>query len=424
MGNLYAIRRRAAPGRVPSPGRPCVWAVGGGKGGVGKSLVASSLAVAFARRGLRTVVVDADLGAANLHTWLGTQSPSRTLSHFLSGEVDDLAEVMAPTSVPNLSLVGGSRALTDMANPKSAQKQKFLRHIRRLGVDHVLVDLSAGSSFNVLDFFVAAQRGILVVTPEPTSIENAYYFLKAAFFRSLRAVARRPGVRAAIRVVLEERSRRRLLTPRELIAQVSQLDRSAGVLLQERARAFAPELIVNQVHPSEHRDPGRDIAIVARNFLGIHVQPLGCLPRDAHVVDSLREQRPVLERFPGCSFVRDLEKVAVRLLRNGAAAEPETPAPVARSNASPAPEAPLDLSRPGACFRRRREQLGLDLAEVCRQTRIRGIERIEDERFAELPPEPYVRGFLLQYARALGIREGEALAASFLERYRQAVAQA
>ena len=194
--------RPSAPGRrssaLPGVGAPQIWAVGGGKGGVGKSVIASSLAAAIAGTGRRCVVIDVDLGGANLHTLLGVSRPLRTLSHLLTGEVASLAELMVPTSVPNLWLVSGNHALLDMANPKHSQKEKLFRHIRGLDVDDVVLDLGAGSAFNVLDFFLLARRGLVVVTPEPTAIENAEHFLKAALYRSLRVVAGRPDVRAAI----------------------------------------------------------------------------------------------------------------------------------------------------------------------------------------------------------------------------------
>ena len=153
---------------------PCIWAIGGGKGGVGKSVLTSSLGIALANTGQRCAVVDVDLGGANLHTLLGVPRPARTLSHFVRGEVASLEEILCPTSVRNLSIVSGSSALLEMANVKHAHKEKLLRHVRKLDVDHVLLDLGAGSAFNVLDFFVAARRAVVVVIPEPTSFENAY----------------------------------------------------------------------------------------------------------------------------------------------------------------------------------------------------------------------------------------------------------
>ena len=149
----------------------------------------------MARSGERVVIIDADLGGANLHTVLGVSHPGQTLSHFLNNEVDSLESVMCEGPVPNLSLISGAQALYEMANPSHSRMRKLLRHIHRLDVDHVFLDLGAGSAFNVLDFFLAADRGIMVIVPEPTSIENAYHFMKAAFFRALRTAAKTTTVR-------------------------------------------------------------------------------------------------------------------------------------------------------------------------------------------------------------------------------------
>ena len=243
----------------PLAGTPRIWAVGGGKGGVGKSVVTSSLAAAMAGMGRRVAVIDADLGAANLHTLLGAARPRVTLSHFLSGEVDSLAEVMVQTSVPNLWLVSGHQALIEMANPKQREKEALHRQIQLLEVDEVLLDLGAGSAFNVLDLFLLAQRGIVVVTPEPTAIENAEHFLRAAVYRSLRFVARRPDVNAAIAQLRDKHHKRRVRSAQELIALVREIDPTAAKPLEERAKGFAPMLIVNQVQSVEHRRTGPEL---------------------------------------------------------------------------------------------------------------------------------------------------------------------
>ena len=87
-----------------------------------------------------------------------------------------------------------------------------------------------------------------------------------------------------------------------------------------------------------------------------------------------------------------------------------------------APEIVLDVNEPGISLRRRREFLRLDLRELADRTRIRVLAAIEDERFSELPPEPYLRGYVAQYASELGIREAESLTSRYIERYRAAIA--
>jgi flagellar biosynthesis protein FlhG len=396
---------------------PRLWAIAGGKGGVGKSIVASNLAIAFAAQRQRCVLVDGDLGGANLHTLVGVTRPRLTLSMFLSGEVANLGEVAASTSIPRLSLIGGGEALRDMANPSHALKQKLLRHLRGLDADHVILDLGAGSSFNVLDLFLAAERRILVIDPEPTSIDNAYHFLKASFLRSLRAVARRPEVCVHLEQVLAER--RGILSPRELIAAVSDLDTSAGKLLAERAAAFEPMLIVNQVRRSEDLELGREIRTAAREHLGAEIDYLGSLAWDALVMDAVRRRQPVRQLFPGSTFCEGLDAIADRLL------DPSAPRPqrsaadsplhlvAVREDGSHLPT--LDLDDPPGTLRRCREHLRLSLAQVHQHTRIPCLANLEAGRFEALPPEPYVRGFVLLYARTLGIPDPATLAQRYLE---------
>jgi flagellar biosynthesis protein FlhG len=394
----------------PAPGGgPCIWAVGGGKGGVGKSMVTSSLAVALAGRGQRVVVVDADLGGANIDTVFGVARPPHSLSEFLAGEVPKLSDVLCPTSVPNLRIVSGSNALLDMANPRHSQKTKFLRHLRYLPVDHVLLDLGAGSNYNVLDFFLAAQRGIVVVVPEPTSIENAYHFLKAAFFRSLRAVARNAAVNAALARVLDERTKRRVRSPLDLVAGVMAIDPEAGRILTQRVAAFLPKLIVNQVRNDDQRDLGNKIAHVCREHMGTQIEYLGALDHDQHVADAVHHRKPVLQLYPTCPFAKSVRRIVDRMLRGEPAVIEQVPITLP----------PLDVSRPGAYLRACREALGLELGQLTERTQIRSLEAIEEERFEVLPPGPYVRNFVLAYARELGVKEADFLAASYVKRFRR-----
>ncbi|MBI3179572.1 MAG: P-loop NTPase, partial [Deltaproteobacteria bacterium] len=158
-----------------------VIAIGGGKGGIGKSLLAANLAIHAAELGKQVIVIDADLGGANLHTCLGMKPPQVTLSDFVNRKVKDLEAVVTPTPIKGLGLVSGALDLLGAANPKYTQKLRLLREVTRLDVDVVIIDLGGGTGFNILDFFLIADHGILTAMPEPTSIENAYRFIKAAY---------------------------------------------------------------------------------------------------------------------------------------------------------------------------------------------------------------------------------------------------
>lgn len=163
-----------------------VIAVAGGKGGVGKSVVALNLAVTLGRLGYRTTLVDADLGAPTLHTMIGLTRPGSGLGGFLDHEVASLDEVaLDVTGAPNLRLVPGS-ARSGAANINAGQKLRLLRAIARLGGDAVVVDVGAGAAYNTLDLVAAADLKVVVMTPQLPSLQNAYAFLKACVQRSLR----------------------------------------------------------------------------------------------------------------------------------------------------------------------------------------------------------------------------------------------
>src|ERR1700690_3745667 len=157
---------------MDKPGR--VLAVGGGKGGVGKSLVSTNLAVSLAKAGAKVVMLDADLGAPNLHTMFGIMRPQRTVEDFLAGRSATLAEVAQPTTVPGLSLICGAEGALGSAHPTFQNKQRLLTELNRLPVDVLLIDVGAGVDIDTIDFFNAADTRLIVMVPEITSLQNGY----------------------------------------------------------------------------------------------------------------------------------------------------------------------------------------------------------------------------------------------------------
>ena len=292
-------------------------AVGGGKGGVGKSVVSANIALVLADAGHRVVLVDADLGGANLHTVLGVSPPAVTLTDFIS-KTSSIDELAVNTPYANLRLISGALDDVDAANPKHQQKMRLLRHLERVDTDFLILDLGAGTSFNTLDFFLVADEGYLVVQPEPTSVENAYRFLKAAFIRRLKAVERSYGLTD---FMLEVRSRRNALalrTPADLLRAIAEFDPEIGRCVELKMKQFTPGLILNQVRRLEGFDDRQvmaDMVSASRRFFGIALRPVGMLPADESARQANRLRTPVIRHQPDAALSRALNALAQRIIK-------------------------------------------------------------------------------------------------------------
>ncbi len=296
---------------------PRLWAIGGGKGGIGKTLLTSNLAVALTQMNKKVIVVDLDLGAANLHTSLGLNQPHPTLSDLILGRTNDIRSVLQPTKVANLELISGAQNNMGMANIRYLHKKRLIRKFRDLEADVVLLDLGAGTDYNTLDFFLLAQKKIVIMTPEPTSIENGYRFIKAAFYRLLRSSAQSPYIREIIESAMDANNEYAIRTPNELIARIGQMSPMDGLALQKDIHQFRMSLILNQVRTREESNLGNNIQLVSQRYFGIKLDYAGFLPYDKVVWQSVRNQVPFLVDAPNSMAVLHLHKVMKHLLGQG-----------------------------------------------------------------------------------------------------------
>jgi flagellar biosynthesis protein FlhG len=302
------VRRPAAP---PSRSARRVVSIGGGKGGIGKSLISANLGIELARRGKRVVLVDADLGGANLHTTLGIDLPRRTLSDFIERKVARIEDVVTPTGIANLGLVSGALDHLDAANPRYAQKMRLLRHVQQMDVDYAILDLGAGTHTNVLDFFLVSDHGVLVLVPEPTAVENAYRFVKVAYWRRMRNVAQVYGYESLLRNVMENGSFR---SPVELLATFTERDPDAGANLARHLVSFRPRLVVNQARTPQDADIGHAVVAAWRKYFGLEMDYLGYIAYDDEMWRAVRARRALLVERPDVGAARSFATIADSLL--------------------------------------------------------------------------------------------------------------
>lgn len=289
-------------------------AIGGGKGGVGKTFVSANLATALARQGKRVVVVDADLDGANLHTCLGVPAPKRSLADFVSEREEDLGKLLIDTPLPNLKLIAATQGNLADAQPSHLRRVRLLRGLRQIDADIVLIDLGAGTHASVLDYFLVSDDGILVLQPEPTSVENAYTFLRAAFYRRMRLAMVGHGVRQLVTTAMDQRNERGIRTPLDLLREIESADSTEARRFVETMRVFKPRIIVNAVRTAEDVKLGFAVTSVCKKYFGIEAEYLGYVNYDDAARRSISARRPIVDLAKDADVSIYLQRIARKLL--------------------------------------------------------------------------------------------------------------
>lgn len=248
-----------------------VIAITSGKGGVGKTSTSVNLAIALATRGLRTLVLDADLGLANVEVLLGISS-LYNIEHVIEGE-RKLHEIIVK-GPGGIHIIPGSSGLARIADLSPAGRERILNGLAELQqqTDFILLDTMAGIGKNAVAFAAAADEVLLVTTPEPSAIVDAYAMLKTLHTQNERTIIR---------------------------------------------------LIVNMAaNPAQAQAVAAKLANVAQQYLGRNLPMLGFIPRDPHVSQAVMQSCPFTLKYPAAPSSKHLHLLADALLLQQVTPEP------------------------------------------------------------------------------------------------------
>lgn len=243
--------------------KPRIITVTSGKGGVGKSNVVINLAIALAQMDKRVLIIDADLGLANVDILLGLKNRFN-IEDVMDGRMK-LKDIVVEGPL-GIKVVPGSSGMPRVANMSGRKRKEFIASFEDLEeqADIILIDTSAGITRNVTKFALLADDIVLVTTPEPSAITDAYAMIK--------------------------------------------------VLYGERPTANIG-LIVNQAKShAQAREVANKIAEVSRQFLNFPIFVLGTLPSDPHVPRAVMQRRPWMEIYPRAAASTAIRKVAANIL--------------------------------------------------------------------------------------------------------------
>lgn len=299
--------------RGKKPPESCIIAVGGGKGGVGKSFVSTGLAIFLAHLGHNTVLVDLDLGAANIHTSFGGKMPKLGINEFLLNEKLKIDEVATPSGYPNLRLVTGCTDSFELANIDNRQRSRLMSAIFNLKADFVILDLSAGTHTSTLDFFLMATRKLMVISPEPSSVENAYRFMKAAFYRRIRRFEHQLHLNDLLNEMMTNKERYGIRAPSDLLRVISKQDPANGLRLKNIMDQLNFEIILNQARTYQDIEMGQSIRSISSKYFGTPTSLLGHFDHDNAVWQSLRKRKHLLLEYPHSRLYVQFLKIARQL---------------------------------------------------------------------------------------------------------------
>jgi len=275
-----------------------IWAVAGGKGGTGKSIIASSIAVQLARRDKRVVIIDADLGSGNLHSYLGVTPAPITLADFLRNRTARLSDALVVTQYKNLYLISDANEVLGLANISNQLKENLIQQIKELDFEYIILDVGAGTSYNNIDFFLISDNGLLVAVPEPTSIENMYRFVRSCLNRKLMRRFQDTPYQSLIEKAAYPREAGGFRTIYELVEKIYQLDPPAAEIMVDEILSFRPRLIMNQVRSQADIQAGDSIRDVTRKYLGVNLNYIGYVTYDDRVKLSARKRVPLFQEYP------------------------------------------------------------------------------------------------------------------------------
>ncbi len=272
--NLRTMENGSPPTPVPGPGETAtrVYAITSGKGGVGKTAVVANMAVSMAKAGKKVLILDADLGLANIDVVFGL-APKYNLNHFFSSGYS-LADIIVegPHGIKILPAGSGVQNFTRL---DSKQKLKLLDGLDSMhnDFDFVLIDTEAGISENVTYFNTAAQEILVVTTPDPTAITDAYALMK---------------------------------------------------LLSTQYHEKTFNLVVNQIqNENEALDVYRKLTMVSNRYLDISIDFLGSIPADRQMTEAIRKQRVMVDLYPASKVAAAFAQLAATICSEQPQATPK-----------------------------------------------------------------------------------------------------
>jgi flagellar biosynthesis protein FlhG len=274
---------------------PHILSVGGGKGGIGKSMLSANLAVLLAQAGARVLLVDLDLGGPNLHTLFGQDASSRGLASFLHESRSVLSEHIVNSEIPGLDLLPCCGTNTESGGLHHRAKARLARQLKLCPHDFVLLDLGAGCTGHTLDYFFLADSCVLLSGPEPTAALNGYQFLEQSLWRAWERIFKKYK---SIAVPFKQAIMDSEGGFRHFLQHLEGEDPWLLHLLTQIQNDKSFHLVLNQVRSTQQIETGNTLCRLADERLMLPLNFAGVVFYSEEVPASVMQRGPIVHTKP------------------------------------------------------------------------------------------------------------------------------
>lgn len=282
-----------------------------GKGGVGKSVLSSSIAIELATTGKKTLIIDLDLGSPNIHSLIPLKNKDRNLSMFLEDKFK-FKDIILETAVRNLDIVSGFSPSKINSSININKILEIFYSISNLSYDFIIFDLGAGSHDFILDFVHYSDIKILVTCPEVTAIENLHSFVRNLSVKNLKLYTQ--GLEKDSEIIRLIDSLPDSYTPSKIISLVSEKYYSQSLELKELFNKDKLYIVTNKAYTQKEYKTGEDIANLYSNYLGVPAKALETLPDDYSIRKALELRSPVITSFYNCNYSTGVKMLVSKIL--------------------------------------------------------------------------------------------------------------
>ena len=292
--------------------------IASGKGGVGKSLVAANLAISLAQAGKRVILADLDLGGSNLHLILGVPLVAQSIGSFIGKQGQDFSALIQESGIANLGFIPGDAEIPGLANLTGTQKRMLIRRLTDLDTDYLILDLGAGTSQAVLDFFLTASTGLIVTTPTPTATVNAYLFLKNVVFRILQSsVPPKSAGESFVKGLFKNRSSLQRIYLPEIAHELGKVDQESATRFRSSITRFRPRVIMNMLEDPKDAETVNRLRRSCSQYLDIELVHLGIIYRDDLQDRALQSRLPILRYKPSSVLSQAIYRISEKIIQMG-----------------------------------------------------------------------------------------------------------